>query len=75
MHNGTGKASLSFTYPTKYLNEPFLPYESFLDNTAHLSSTLSILIDLIFLWNAFLLIHYQKSKLFVPFLYHVKKKR
>ena len=33
MHNGTGKTSVLFTYPIKHLNEPFLPYESFLDNT------------------------------------------
>ena len=28
MHNGTGKVSPSSMYPIKYLNEPFLPYES-----------------------------------------------
>ena len=33
MYNGTGKASVSAIYPIKYFNEPFLPYESFLDNT------------------------------------------
>ena len=34
-----------------------LPYESFLDNTIFLISTLSVLIGLLFLCNAFLLIH------------------
>ena len=49
MHNGTGKASVSFLFLIKNLNEPFLPYESFLDNTIRLSSTISILIGLLFL--------------------------
>ena len=53
MHNSTGKASASFIYQIKHLNEPFLPYESCLDNTIFLISTLSILIGLLFLWNAF----------------------
>ena len=44
MHNGTGKTSVSFIYPMKNLNEPFLPYESLLDNTILLISTLSVLI-------------------------------
>ena len=46
MHNGTGKVSVSFIYQIKYLNEPFLAYESFLDNTTILIHTLSILIGL-----------------------------
>ena len=74
MHNGTGKTSVSFIYPMKNLNEPFLPYESLLDNTILLISTLSVLIGLLFLWNAFFNID-QKSNLFVPFLYHIKKLR
>ena len=55
MHNCTGKASV--LYRMKYLNEPFLPSESFLDNTILLISTLSTLIGLLFLLNTFLLIH------------------
>ena len=74
MHNGTGKTSVSFIYPMKNLNEPFLPYESLLDNTILLISTLSVLIGLLVLWNAFFNID-QKSNLFVPFLYHIKKLR
>ena len=74
MHNGTGKTSVSFIYPMKNLNEPFLPYESLLDNTILLISTLSVLTSLLFLWNAFFNID-QKSNLFVPFLYHIKKLR
>ena len=50
MHNSTAKASGSFIYSIKkYLNEPFLPYESFLDNAILLISTLSILIYFLFL--------------------------
>ena len=44
MHNGTGKALVSCLYPIEYLNEHFLSYEPFLDNTILLMSTLSILI-------------------------------
>ena len=40
MHNG--KTALSLLYPTKYLNEPLLPYESLLDTTIFLISILSI---------------------------------
>ena len=38
MYNGTGKASVSFIHPMKYLNEFFFNhiYESFLDNTTYL---------------------------------------
>ena len=77
MNNGTKKVSpVSFTYPIKYLNEDFLPYESFLDNTILLIDTLPILIGFLFLCSAFLLIHcLSKIKAFVPFLYDVKKKR
>ena len=49
MYNGTGKASVSFTYPIKYLNKHFLPCESFLDNTILLISTFSILTGHLFL--------------------------
>ena len=60
---------VSLIYPIKYLNEPLLPYKSFLENTILLISTLSILIGLLFLWNAFLLIHFStKIKAFSPFL-------
>ena len=33
MHNGTGKALVSCLYPIEHLNEHFLSYEPFLDNT------------------------------------------
>ena len=76
MFNGTGKALISFIYPIKHLNQPFSRYEFFLNNTILLVSTLWILDGFLFLWNAFLLIHYlSKIKTFFPFLYHVKKKR
>ena len=55
MHNGTGKTSVSFIYPMKNLNEPFLPYESLLDNTILLISTLSVLIGFYFYEMHFLL--------------------
>ena len=49
MHDATKKASVSFTYPTKLLNEPFLLYQPFLDNTNLLVSSLSMLIGILFL--------------------------
>ena len=33
MHNNDGKTLVSFMYLIKYLNAPFLPYESLLDTT------------------------------------------
>ena len=49
MHNGMGKALAWLIQPIKFINEPFLLYKSFLDNTILLISTLSILIDLLLL--------------------------
>ena len=43
-------------YPVKYLNAPLLPYKSFLDHTILLISALLIVIDLLYLRNAFLLL-------------------
>ena len=48
MHNGAGKKTVSFLYQITYLNEHFLPYESFPGNTILLISTLSILIGFLF---------------------------
>ena len=53
MHNGTRKVLVLFIYSIKCLNEPFLLYESFLDNTILLIPTLSVLIVFLFLRNAF----------------------
>ena len=76
MHNGTGKALVSCLYPIEYLNEHFLSYEPFLDNTILLMSTLSILIIFLFLWNTFLLIYLSpKIKAFCSFFWFVKKKK
>ena len=49
MCNRTGKALILFIFPLKYLDERFLPHESFLDNTILLISTLSILAGYLFL--------------------------
>ena len=76
MHNGIGKALVSLIYPIKYWNEPFLPYKLFLDNTILLISTLSMLMGLLFLWNAFLLIHYlSKGKAFLLIFIPCKEKK
>ena len=76
MYNGTGEVSVLFVYPMKYFNEPFLPYQSFLDNTITLVSTLSILIVLLFLRNAFLLIHcLSKSEAFYFIFIPCKEKK
>ena len=47
MTNGGGRALrlYIYIYPIKYLSEPLLSYDSLLDNTILLISTLSILID------------------------------
>ena len=61
-------------YPKKFLNESLLPYDSLLDNTTFLISTLSILTGLLQLWNEFLItISLPKSSLFLV-LYQLKKK-
>ena len=39
MHNGNGKTLVSFIYPIKYSNKPFLLYESLLDVAIFLIST------------------------------------
>ena len=53
----------------------FLPYKSYLDDTVLLISTLSILIDLLFLRNAFLLTHcLSKIKVFCPIFVQCKEK-
>lgn len=49
MHNGL-ISSLS-SYPMNYLNDPFLPYDSFLDITILLISTLLISSSFLFLLN------------------------
>ena len=56
MHNGAGKGSYLFTYPTKYSDESLLLYECLLDNTVFLIYTSSILTGPLFLWKPFLLI-------------------
>ena len=56
MHNGAGKGSYLFKYPTKYSDESLLPYECLLDNTVFLIYTSSILIGPLFSWKPFLLI-------------------
>ena len=64
--NGIWKALVSLIYPIKYLSEPFLTYNSFLVNTTLLVSILSMLVALLFLLNAFLLIHLlTKNKTFL----------
>ena len=72
MYDGTGKILALSIYPIKYLNDPLFPYECLLDNTILLISTSLVLIGFPFLWKAFLL---TQSRLFVPVLYHAKKKR
>ena len=46
MHNGDGRALPFFIYSIKYLYEPLLTNESFLDNAVLLISALAILIYL-----------------------------
>ena len=46
MHNGDGRPLLLFIYSIKYLCEPLLTNESFLDNAVLLISALAILIYL-----------------------------
>ena len=45
MHDGDGRALLSYIYPTKHLYEPLLPNDSLLNSTILLISTLLNLID------------------------------
>ena len=69
MHNGTRKVLVLFIYPIKCLNEPFLLYESFLDNTILLIPTLSVLIVFLFLRNAFFInIMFIENQ---SFLFHI----
>ena len=49
MNNGITKTLPICVYQIMYLNKLLLPYESFLDNTLNLISTLSIPIVLLFL--------------------------
>ena len=68
MHNGDGKTLISFIYSIKYLNAPFLPYESLLDTPILIISTLSILVKCLYLWSKFLLIlSSPKMKIFFLF--------
>ena len=54
----------------------FLPYKSYLDDIILLISTLSILINLLFLRNAFLLTHcLSKLKAFCPIFIQCKEKK
>ena len=48
LHNGAVRALPLCVYPIKYLYEPLLRYESFLDNTIFLISTLLISIDFLY---------------------------
>ena len=73
MYNGIIPTLL--IYPIKFLNAPLLPYDSLLDNTIFLISTLSILLGLLQLWNEFLItISLPKSKPFSSFV-SIKEKR
>ena len=81
MHNSDGRALPSYIYPIKYLHEPLLPYDSFLDNTILLISTLPILIDIKFIFNnvfftenqdffsIFIPCNEKKSKIFMLIFY------
>ena len=63
-------------YPVKYLNAPFLPYESLLDNIILSISTLSMSIKCFHLWKNFLSTPFSsKSEICFSILYNLKKKK
>ena len=65
-----------YIYPVKYLCQLLLQYDSLIDDTILLISTLTILIYFLYMWNLFLLMKYSpKIKAFCSILYYVKKKK